>query len=83
MRIAGPPGSFYAVLHSAGPALYPVPDMGLIQVDTSAPVVKGYLDDSGVKHQTFDLHGAPLPQVQVVLFTPTGEVQVSRCFCAN
>ena len=43
--------------------------------DTSVPVAKGYLNDAGLRHQTFDLHGAQLPQVQVVLFTPTGEVK--------
>jgi hypothetical protein len=82
MRIVGPPGSFYTVFAALMGAVRPVPGFGLLLADATQPVLRGSLDDRGHLNATFDV-GVRLRRVQIVLFTPTGEVLMSRCVCED
>jgi len=82
MRIVGPPGSFYTVFAAVTGAVRPVPGFGLLLADATQPVLRGSLDDRGHLNATFDV-GVRLRRVQIVLFTLTGEVLMSRCVCED
>ncbi|MEE2888773.1 MAG: hypothetical protein VX951_15190, partial [Planctomycetota bacterium] len=85
MQITGPADSVYMTFVANSTVTQPVPGFGVLLVDAKAPVVSGELDATGRELRPFKIGSVDsrIQTMQVVEFTPSGEVLTSRCICQD